>query len=227
MNRDSRSNGRGNARAVNAQVGERRCIVTAVAGRSATHRGQRGVVLFIALIVLVAMTMAGIATVRSVDTTNQIAGNLAFKQSTTMGADAAVEAARTWILTQTAAGALFANSTTNGYYSFAPTSGPGIETDWTAYDWSGSSMQLTTADAAGNDIRYVIHRMCNQTGDPSALTGISCNTTLSSGAAPQGQSSMGAGRPSLIGLAQYYYRVTARVIGPRNTTSYVQSMIEL
>ncbi len=196
-------------------------------GGSAPPREQRGIVLFIALIVLVAMTLAGIATVRSVDTTNQIAGNLAFRQSATMGADAAVEAARTWILTQTAAGALFASSAANGYYSFTPTSGPGIEADWTAYDWTGSSRQLTTADAAGNDIRYVVHRMCNQSGDPSALGGISCNTTLSSGASSGVGSSKGAGRVSLIGLTQYYYRVTVRVIGPRNTTSYVQAMIEL
>jgi Tfp pilus assembly protein PilX len=42
----------------------------------------RGAVLFIALIVLVAMTLAGIAIMRSVDTATLIAGNLAFKQGT-------------------------------------------------------------------------------------------------------------------------------------------------
>ena len=40
------------------------------------RRTQSGVVLFIALIVLVAMTLAGIAIMRSVDTGNQIAGNV-------------------------------------------------------------------------------------------------------------------------------------------------------
>jgi Tfp pilus assembly protein PilX len=40
---------------------------------------QQGVVLLMALIMLVALTLAGIALVRSVDTTNLIAGNLAFK----------------------------------------------------------------------------------------------------------------------------------------------------
>ena len=42
---------------------------------------QRGVVLFIALIALVAMSLAAVALVRSVDTATIIAGNLAFKQS--------------------------------------------------------------------------------------------------------------------------------------------------
>ena len=39
--------------------------------------GQSGVVLFIALIVLVAMTLAGIAIMRSVDTGVAISGNVA------------------------------------------------------------------------------------------------------------------------------------------------------
>jgi Tfp pilus assembly protein PilX len=44
-------------------------------------RRQRGAILFIALIVLVAMSLAGIALMRSVDTNVLIAGNLAFRQS--------------------------------------------------------------------------------------------------------------------------------------------------
>jgi Tfp pilus assembly protein PilX len=45
------------------------------------------VVLFIALIILVAMTLAGIGMMRSVDTGNVIAGNLAFSQSTLHASD--------------------------------------------------------------------------------------------------------------------------------------------
>lgn len=47
-----------------------------------TPRSQRGVVLLIALIILVAMTLAGIGMMRSVDMGSVIAGNLAFRQST-------------------------------------------------------------------------------------------------------------------------------------------------
>ncbi len=56
-------------------------------------RSQRGVILIITLIVLVAMTLASIAMVRSVDTSTVIAGNLAFKQSATASGDAGLEAA--------------------------------------------------------------------------------------------------------------------------------------
>jgi len=53
-----------------------------------TARKQRGVVLLIALIILVAMTLAGIGMMRSIDTGNMIAGNLAFRDSTTSVSDA-------------------------------------------------------------------------------------------------------------------------------------------
>ena len=45
------------------------------------RRAQEGVVLFIALIVLVAMSLAGVALMRSVDTALVVAGNFAFKKS--------------------------------------------------------------------------------------------------------------------------------------------------
>ncbi len=60
-----------------------------VNGRSiTTPRSQRGVVLLIALIMLVAMTLAGIGMMRSVDTGSMIAGNLAFRHATSQASDA-------------------------------------------------------------------------------------------------------------------------------------------
>jgi Tfp pilus assembly protein PilX len=50
-------------------------------------RKQHGVVLLIALIILVAMTLAGIGMMRSVDTGSVIAGNLAFQQTTMQAND--------------------------------------------------------------------------------------------------------------------------------------------
>jgi Tfp pilus assembly protein PilX len=193
--------------------------------RPGTASRQRGAVLFIALIVLVAMTLAGIAAVRSVDTTVQIAGNLAFKQSTTFGGDRAIETARTWLVAQTAFGALFADITANGYFAATPTTGPGLETAWRNYDWTNLSLPVAGTDAAGNSARFVIHRLCNQTGDPNVVaTGISCLTSLTT---TSSASSKGAGRSGVAGSSLNYYRVTARVTGPRNTISYVQTMVEL
>src|SRR5271166_4374168 len=52
---------------------------------------QRGVVLFIALIVMVVMSLAALGLIRSVDTTTQVLGNLALRQAAIMPANYAVE----------------------------------------------------------------------------------------------------------------------------------------
>ena len=52
---------------------------------------ERGVVLFIALIVMVAMSLAAIALMRSVDTTSAVIGNLAFRQASILPANYGIE----------------------------------------------------------------------------------------------------------------------------------------
>ena len=179
-------------------------------------RRQQGVVLFISLIMLVAMTLAGIALIRSVDTANLVAGNLAFRQGATLAADSGEEAARTWLLTQNTL-SLYNDSPVNGYVSNTPP-----VPSWEQFDWQNLSFPLPAADAAGNQVNYVIHRLCAITGSPTGA-GNNCMTTTTPGGG--GGSSMGAGVPPITGTALYYYRVTSRVLGPRNTTSYVQTLI--
>ena len=112
---------------------------------------QKGAVLFIALIVLVAMSLAGIALIRSVDTTNLIAGNLAFKQGATLGGDWGAEQARTWLQGQ--APDILYNSVP-GRYSAAMQSGLDFtSTDPSApdFDWDLNSFDVG-ADPAGNQV---------------------------------------------------------------------------
>jgi type IV pilus assembly protein PilX len=71
---------------------------------------QQGFALFVALIALVVMSLAAVALIRSVDTNNLIAGNLAFKQAATTSADAGTEAAITKLMGMRD---LAANSTKN------------------------------------------------------------------------------------------------------------------
>ena len=96
---------------------------------SCTRQKQKGVVLFIALIVLVAMTLAGIGMLRSVDTGNLISGNLAFKQSTLNASDLGIETAFQWLLTQAGTTALDASITASGYYANPPANDATL--DWT------------------------------------------------------------------------------------------------
>lgn len=199
-------------------------------------RRQRGVVLFISLIILVAMTLAGIALMRSVDTGTIIAGNLAFRQNTTYVGDIGVEAARAWLtLPATTYTMLQTDSTGNGYYATwgATTDLLGNDTDplTTPFNWtaSGTSINVTAAPftpPTGYTVRYVIHRLCATTGDPSlgsatcvkAAATASNTSTGTQGAATYGSYALGSPVTAV-------YRVTVQVTGPRNSRSYIQSVV--
>jgi type IV pilus assembly protein PilX len=196
------------------------------------RKRQQGVVLFIALIVLVAMTLAGIALVRSVDTSNVIAGNLAFRQSATHSGDAGIEAAIAWLSANNTGSTLFNGDSANGYVAFRQDPGidpnTGLTETWDHF-WTTSlavanpsSIVTLATDGSGNTVSYIIHRLCAANGDPNA-TATACVTNLNQSNV-QG-SSKGAGVIALQGSTQVYYRITARIAGPKNTVSYVQSII--
>jgi Tfp pilus assembly protein PilX len=192
---------------------------------------QGGAILFIALIVLVAMTLAGIAMMRSVDTSLGIAGNMAFRQSSLQGADKGVQAAVAWLAANSGGTTLKNTNAALGYFSAKPASEP--EGYWfNSTNWNQSVAianefgQVGSPDAAGNVVRYIIHRMCN-CGDVAynATCGgggeNSCGLYYpSSGGAAGGSMSVGA--PVFVGIPQIYYRITTRVDGPRNTVSVTQ-----
>ena len=60
---------------------------------SARPARQRGVVLFLALVCLLAIMLSAVALVRSVDTSTLIAGNLVLQQSATRSGDGGAETA--------------------------------------------------------------------------------------------------------------------------------------
>ncbi|MGD9951813.1 MAG: hypothetical protein AB7S87_04430 [Burkholderiales bacterium] len=189
--------------------------------RIADRPGQEGAVLFIALIVLVAMSLAGIALIRSVDTANLIAGNLAFKQNATHGGDWGAEEARAWLQGQDAT-ALY-NDVAGRYFAAMQTGADFTGTDPALpdFDWDNNSFNAG-ADPAGNQVRYVIHRMCEVAGNPNSVNCVRTSTGGTAGGTKGGATYGGAALPS---TSQIYYRITARVTGARNTVSYVQVMV--
>jgi Tfp pilus assembly protein PilX len=189
--------------------------------------GERGVVLFVALIVLVVMSLAAVVIARSVFTGNRVAGNLAFQQSATQSADIGVETAVAW-LEQNAGSVILNNSIPAGPTRYlALRQDPDLPTNqsWENF-WQNQLLPFVNplpADAAGNTAAYVIQRMCNAPGDPA--TGIGCNSSPIATAAAG--SSKGAGVIALISTGQVYYRITVRVAGPRNAVSFVQAMVAI
>ena len=187
-----------------------------------TRTRQRGAVLFIALIVLVAMSLAGIALIRGVDTANLIAGNLAFKQNATHGGDWGVEEARTWLQTQSAT-ALYTDDVDKHYFASMQSGLDFTATDPSRpdFDWTANSFDAG-ADPAGNQVRYIIHRMCELAGNPGS---VNCVRTSTGGTADSTKGGATYGGAALPSTSQIYYRITTRVTGPRNTVSYVQVMV--
>lgn len=94
---------------------------------------QKGVVLMVALIVLVALTLAGIALMRSVDTSTIIAGNLAFQQAATNYGDTGIETAITWLQTNNSGSTLHNNIYAQGYAASRqdPVTGQTWDAFWT------------------------------------------------------------------------------------------------
>lgn len=186
---------------------------------------QRGVVLLITLIVLVAMTLAAISLMRSVDTTNVIAGNLAFRQSATLAGDTGTEAAIFW-LEQNNGSNLFTSNNAAGYSAIHQE--PSANQTWDSW-WNqviqptNRFVSLPTDANTGNTVSYTIERMCAVAVDPST-PGANCaqtTVTVSTGC------SQTSGTQCLQTSTQIYYRITSRTTGPRNSVSYVQSVIAL
>ncbi|RZI43157.1 hypothetical protein EGT07_09940 [Herbaspirillum sp. HC18] len=181
--------------------------------------------LIIALVMLVALTLASTLLVRSISTTNLIAGNMAFQQAAINSADVGIQTAITWLQTNNVNTTLHNDSYANGYIASRqdPASNQTWDDFWTTSLAPAGRVRTLAADASGNTVAYVIHRLCNTGGDPTS--GIDCN--VAPAAVGRSGNSKGAGVIELIYNSQVYYRITARVTGPRGTLSYVQSVIAL
>ncbi|OAM52127.1 hypothetical protein A7981_01155 [Methylovorus sp. MM2] len=186
---------------------------------------QNGVALFVVLIVLVAMTLAAIALVRSVDTTNIVAGNLAFQQAATNSGDNGTEQAIVWLEQANKDPVSLHLSQLGSGYS-ATRGAPAATFSWdTATSGTGAITPVTlAADAAGNRVSYIIQRLCDAPGNPldhNPVTGPNCDKPRLTQANLEGNSNVvNADRIYLSNDA--YYRITTRIEGPRNTLSYTQ-----
>lgn len=202
-------------------------INTRLRSFKAQPQRQRGLVLFVALIVLVAMTLAGIGMIRSIDTATMAAGNVGFKDASLSAGDRAIEGGFQWLLSQSGTPNLNNTNLAMGYYASRPASEP----DWTDPGTWASAFEVDggAPDAAGYTVAYVIHRMCTQanTAYNGSNAGVQneCAQYFEGGASVGGSNRNAA--TTFQGNPQVYYRITARVQGPRDTQSIVQSFVTI
>lgn len=207
---------------------------------------QQGMVLVVALIALVAVSLAGIAMMRTVDTSNVVSGNIAFNEAAIQMADIGAEQAYTKINDYTVtpgnlssnpngcrfvAGNCPVNSAGKSYFypnvsaldatSRLPTPTGGL-------NWSDPMLQTLPGDAtASYSVHYVIERMCGKlvtgvaTDDTANLqepaTFAKCKVVPIYDPPPPSTVST-----PLVGQGKLFYRVTVEVTGPRNTRGVSQ-----
>ena len=196
--------------------------------RTAFPSAQRGVVLFIAMIVLVVMSMAGVAMNRSVESSMGVIGNLSYRKSTLQGTEKALADAVAWIdnnrmrLNQVSE----ANTLIGEGYFMAPTgssTGAAIAYNGVGEDQVMSKLYWSNArsigkDAFDNDLFYKIERMCEKNSE------VYSNTNCLMGDPP----AVGKGNSQTAGAYQFQpppplaFRITAKAEGRRNSMSIVQ-----
>ena len=182
-------------------------------GRSGSSASQQsGIVMFVALAVLILMTLAGLAMLRQMSGSVSIAGNLAFKQNATALGDRGTEAARATVMS-----AAFDRDTTNaavGYYS----TWNRLDTDPASYFVNPLLTSAPITDVAtGNTVRYVVHRMCEIADAASDAPGQFCART-----GTEKSVNKSSDAPAVDTGFLPYYQITTQVIGPRKTVSYIQ-----
>jgi type IV pilus assembly protein PilX len=184
-------------------------------------RDQKGVTLFIVLILIVAMTIGGMALFRSVETTNQVSGNLSFKVASIHVGDVGMESAIAEIpaIVASSSDANFPSGCTQGaaypnacrYYALAqPVDDSGVPT---GIIWDNVRAQ---EPITGYKVRYVVERMC-EGSLPITDVSSKCKTL-----APTNGGTKKAGEVVFTGAQQIYYRVTVKVDGPRSTRSFTR-----
>jgi type IV pilus assembly protein PilX len=200
--------------------------------RSPRSHRQSGVVLFVALIVMVAMSLAAIALIRSVDTTNAIVGNLGFRLASILPANGSVEQAAAALFSDADIATVvhIADKNNNlpaeNYFAHRvagedsrgiplvlqkKTTAAGLTKKFDANDTYGG------AAATDTQVTYLIERMCVDVGPPTTHN---CDLVPPKGNPGDTLGDAGAALGSVP-----FYRVTVRVDGPKNTASFVQAML--
>nr|WP_315259731.1 hypothetical protein [uncultured Duganella sp.] len=182
---------------------------------------QRGIALPIMLIMLAVMMVSSIYLLKSSTSTTLTTSNLAYDAAMTKAADAGLHAGFTYLRNLATKANLLTDQPGAGYVAT-------LSPAWTASTpnfWLGSV--TLPADADGNRVEYVIHRMCNFAGAYDANNN-KCQTT-----APRpgigGPRALGetlrVDAPNLASAPQIHYVVTARVFGPRGGNVVTQAVI--
>lgn len=198
-------------------------------------RRQRGVVLFVALIAMVILSLAGVALMRSIEVSSGVAGNLAFRQASIVAVNEAIEQSVNTIFKAKTIPTQTANHMPSRYYASIQAGEKNGVPDVLAGDYTTMVAKQTAAtlpapysDAtSGVEVRWVIERVCNDAimaAPNNGIVGVSGCDTLPPKVAAAGTDNKYKAIP-LPPIPNF--RVTIRVDVPNtNTATYVQGFVQ-
>ncbi|QJW83527.1 hypothetical protein HK414_03270 [Ramlibacter terrae] len=212
--------------------------------RASARRAQRGISLLFSLMALVIIGPGAVALTRSVDTGTLVMGNLSFKQDAVTASSNAAEEAIAWLAANNIDKKLEDDIPEKGYYASAREQVDPLGTrtstgnklpliDWEGNDCAGvPSATYTTCDVLpvagtdvnGNKVKWVITRLCKDTGTAGGSNYCTRPAMAATSTAVERGELQPGGRISRA-LASPFYRVIVRVQGPRNTTSFTESLV--
>ncbi len=185
-------------------------------------RRQRGIALPIMLIMLTVMLVSSIYLLKSSTSTTMTTANLAYDAALSKSADAGLHAGFAYLRSVVNRSDLLVNQPAQGYVAtLTPT--------WTvssAAFWLGA-VTLPANPVTGDQVQYVIHRMCTFPGAYNDINN-SCRTTSprpdSKSSQPFGRS-LALGGPKFLTQPQIHYVVTARINGARGGNVVTQAVV--
>lgn len=202
-----------------------------------SRKAAKGVILFMTLLMLVILTISGVAMMQIMDAGVSAAGNIAFRQASLRVADVGIEEARTWLQSQDAStlqsdqaqGASATQSNQGGYYASSP-----LLFDPKTYSWTTCVDKDVDGECdtfSGYKLYYVIHRMAQNSGASCTAVATGCLFAMnaSSAGTAEGQSQSGGtggNQHNISGAGGLVlYRITVKVSGPRHNINYVQAFM--
>lgn len=180
-------------------------------------RAQRGVVLFVAMIAILALTLAALALDRAVATDATIAGNVDARTHATLLASDAIERSIAGLFETGAIADRLADDVPHNYFASrqAGEDARGVPRALqTIANYPTDAAIVDTGDR--HHLRYVIERLCLRSG---AAATDNCTLTPPSAAAARGTPPPGEPPRTPI------YRVTVRVDGRAGSTAFLQAML--
>ncbi|MDP2826185.1 MAG: hypothetical protein Q8O52_26295 [Sulfuritalea sp.] len=209
---------------------------------------QQGFVLILSLVIVVIITLSAVAMISSLRGGISASGNIAFRQAATRAADVAVDSAFQWVQTQMAVASGLnsgiAAAATPRYYATIVGADAGCKKDGVVNAFTPQQYRfsdtvngsdgfpcaaLVVGNPAGYTLYYVVHRMANTAG--LACPGAGCLApTITSASSSSAGCSMDPTSASFCGASTttntlVYYRITIKVVGPRQNNRYIQAFI--